>query len=100
MFFAETYDLAWAKNLIDRTLVKQPNAPEVLLSHGRILLEQGETELAVQQLNRCLSGAKFPEEVHEALEIGYVKLGNLILADKHARLAKSARARQIIANWQ
>ena len=100
VFFAETYDLAWAKNLIDRTLVKQPNAPEVLLSHGRILLEQGETELAVQQLNRCLSGAKFPEEVHEALEIGYVKLGNLILADKHARLAKSARARRIIANWQ
>lgn len=100
VFFTKTPDLAWAKNLIDRTLVQRPNVPEVLLSHGRILLEQGETELAVQQLNRCLSGAKFPEEVHEALEIGYVKLGNLILADKHARLAKSARARRIIANWQ
>ena len=100
VFFTKTPDLAWAKNLIDRTLVQRPNAPEVLLSHGRILLEQGETELAVQQLNRSLAEAKFPEEVHEALVIGYFKLGNLSLANQHAGLAKSARARRIIANWQ
>ena len=100
VFFSGTPDLPWARNLVDRALLKCPNASEVLLSQGRILLEQGEVELAVQQLNRSLVEAKFPEEVHNALEIGYVRLGNLELAYKHSSLAKSARARQIILDWK
>lgn len=99
-FFAEKPDLSWARKLVDRALLNRPESSEILLSQGRILLEQGQAELAVQQLNRSLSEASFPEEVHEALEVGYVKLGNLNLAYKHSGLAEAARTRRIVSGWK
>ena len=99
-FFAENPDLSWARKLVDRALLDRPESSEILLSQGRILLEQGQAELAVQQLNRSLSEASFPEEVHEALEVGYVKLGNLNLAYKHSGLAEAARTRRIVSGWK
>ena len=104
-FFSEAPDLPWARKLVDRALFvsaqsKEVQLSEVLLAQGRILLEQGEAELAVQQLNRSLSASSFPEEVHEALEIGYAKLGNLALAYKHSGLARAARTRRIVTGWK
>ena len=104
-FFSESHDLPWARKLVDRALFvcpesKEAQFSEVLLAQGRILLEQGEAELAVQQLNRSLSKANFPEEVHEALEVGYAKLGNLTLASKHSGLARAARTRRLVSGWK
>jgi len=99
-FFSDQPDLPWARKLVDRALLNRPASPEVLLSQGRILLEQGEPELAVRQLNRSLAESNFPEEVHEALEVGYVKLGNLALAHKHSGLAEAARTRRIVSSWK
>ena len=99
-FFSEAPDLTWSRKVVDRALFCCPDSPEVLLSHGRILLEQGEAELAVQQLNRSLLESRFPEEVHEALEVGYAKLGNLTLAYKHSGLAQAARTRRIVSSWK
>ena len=99
-FFSEQPDLAWARKLVDRALLNRPDSSDVLLSHGRILLEQGEPELAVRQLNRSLAESSFPEEVHEALEVGYVKLGDLALAYKHSGLAEAARTRRIVSDWK
>ena len=100
VFFSESPDLPWARNLVDRALLSCPDSAEVLLSHGRVLLEQGEAELAVRQLNRSLEKSRFPEEVHEALEVGYVKLGDLLLAHKHSGLAEAARTRRIVSKWK
>ena len=104
-FFSEAPDLPWARKLVDRALFVCPKSQqgqfsEVLLAQGRILLEQGEAELAVEQLNRSLSEATFPEEVHEALEVGYAKLGNLTLAYKHSGLARAARTRRLVSGWK
>lgn len=99
-FFSKQPDLQWARKLVDRALLNRPESSEVLLSQGRILLEQGEAELAVRQLNRSLSESSFPEEVHEALEVGYMKLGNLTLAYKHSGLAEAARTRRIVSGWK
>ncbi len=99
-FFSQSPDLSWARKLVDRALLNRPESSEILLSQGRILLEQGQAELAVQQLNRSLSESSFPEEVHEALEVGYVKLGNLNLAYKHSGLAEAARTRRIVSGWK
>ena len=104
-FFSEAPDLPWARKLVDRALFVCPKSQqgqfsEALLAQGRILLEQGEPELAVEQLNRSLSEAVFPEEVHEALEVGYAKLGNLTLAYKHSGLARAARTRRLVAGWK
>ena len=104
-FFSDKPNLPWARKLVDRALLvceksEKVQLSEILLAQGRILLEQGEAELAVQQLNRSLVESKFPEEVHEALEIGYVKLGDLTLAHKHSGLARAARTQRIVAAWQ
>ena len=103
-FFSDAPDLPWARKLVDRALLASAKSQElqlseVLLAQGRILLEQGEPELAVQQLTRSLSMCSFPEEVHEALEVGYAKLGKLTLAYKHSDLARAARTRRIVADW-
>ena len=103
-FFSEDPDLPWARKLVDRALLisgesQEVQLSEVLLAQGRILLEQGEVELAVQQLNRSLEESSFPEEVHEALEVGYAKLGNLSMAYKHSGLARAARTRRIVTGW-
>ena len=104
-FFSESPDLPWSRKLVDRALLFCPKSQKVqfsavLLAQGRILLEQGEAELAVRQLNRSLSEASFPEEVHEALEVGYAKLGDLTLAYKHSGLARAARTRRLVSAWQ
>lgn len=104
-FFSEDSDLPWARKLVDRALLvsaksQEVQLSEVLLAQGRILLEQGEAELAVQQLNRSLSNSSFPEEVHEALEVGYAKLGDLAQASKHSGLARAARTRRLVTDWQ
>ena len=98
-FFSEQPNLPWARKLVDRSLFDRPESSEVLLAQGRILLEQGEPELAIRQLNRSLAESSFPEEVHEALEMGYLKLGNLSLAYKHSGLAEAARTRRIVSSW-
>ncbi len=95
-FFSDQPDLTWARKLIDRSLRRSPSDPGVLLSHGRILLEQGEFELAVEQLLRAVSGAKLPEEVHDALEAGYLRMGNFELAAKHGQLAVAAKTRRLV----
>lgn len=95
-FFSETPDLVWARKLVDRSLQQSPDDPAVLLSHGRILLEQGEAELGVEQLLRSLKGAELPEEVHVAIEAGYMRMGDLELASKHGRLANAAKTRRLV----
>lgn len=97
-FFSNRPDLTWARKLIDRSLRQSPSDPAVLLSHGRILLEQGELELAVEQLLRAVSGARLPEEVHDALQAGYNRMGNLELAAKHRQLAVAAKTRRLVGS--
>jgi Tfp pilus assembly protein PilF len=95
-FFSKRPNLQWARKLVDRSLENRADDPAVLLSHGRILLEQGEVELAVDQLLRALENSNYPEEVHEALQAGYVRMGNLVLAEEHARQARVARTRRAV----
>jgi Tfp pilus assembly protein PilF len=90
-FFSDDQNLPLARLLVDRALLHAPDNPEVLLSHGKVLLEQGDVESAIEQLLKALPQAAFPEDVHQTLKAAYVKMGNFHLAEQHAMKAQRLR---------
>jgi Flp pilus assembly protein TadD len=83
-------DPAAALQAVNRALAIKPENVEARETRGMILLQLGQWQQAVNDLELVLNGRPGSVDVHKGLAKAYQQLGNRRLAEVHRRQAESA----------
>ncbi len=83
-----------ALTAIQRAIRINPGELNYYLIRGRLLLQQGDYETAIQDFQRVLSQRPWHQEAHYALSRAYQSLGDTMQARKHRTIATSLQELQ------
>ncbi|MEI2296716.1 tetratricopeptide repeat protein [Ensifer sp. MJa1] len=67
----------------------KPDDPSLLSDHGRVLQQRGENERAVTYFLKALEINKDHRDAHVGMMFASMAMGQMLLADKHRRIAAS-----------
>lgn len=87
--YKESGDLESAYRIADLVIVKKPSRPDGYFLKSSLFREQGEIEEAIKVLEEGLKNVEHPAELHYALAINELDVGNVKEATHHATKAYS-----------